>query len=230
MRLLTRALASLCVAAGLYFHGGAASAAFIDPTGDTFGTGTFKPDITTYNATFDPIAGRTTFTIGFANAINGLYGYIDLDTDRNAATGGNAAFGANQPGGNSWINYFIAQGLVPGPTINLGDEFFVDLGSEHDHAGLVDLVNASTNAIAAEVAISYTSTSLSLTLALLGTGDGSINFGILVGDINSPSDRAANGAVADRSVPISSAVPEPSSLLLCALGLAGCRAYRLRSR
>jgi hypothetical protein len=238
MRILARAMIVLGIAGCLNLTGATARAAFTDPSGDTFGTGRFKPDIITYSATFDTATATTSFTIGFANAIaapstnavNGLYGYIDLDTDKNAATGGNAAFGADQPGGNSWINFFVAQGLAPGPAINLGDEYFVDLGSEHDHAGTVDLVDASTNAILAEVAISYTSTSLSLTLALLGTGDGSMNFGLVVGDSDSPSDRAANGAVADRSVTTSAAVPEPSSLLLSALGLAGCLGYRSRSR
>lgn len=204
-------------------------AAFIDATGDTFGTGPTQIDITSYDAIYS--GGNTTFTISFAGSIsaastfaaNGLYGFIDLDLDRNSATGGFAALPGvtgNLPGGNNWINYYQSQGLVTGPTIATGDEAFIDLGSEANHAGQVDVFSASTNAVLATVAILYTSNSISVTVPLVGTGASpALAFDLLVGTSGELTDRASNGGTADLShAAPSAAVPEPSSLTLLGLG------------
>ena len=218
----------VCISAMLFFSK-SSSAGFTDPSGDTFGTGPVQIDITSYDATYS--RGNTTFTIGFAGAIsaasafaaNSLYGFIDLDLDRNATTGGFAAFPgvtSNLPGGNNWINYYASQGVVPGPTIATGDEAFIDLGSEANHAGQVDVFSATTNAILATVAISFTSNSVSLTIPLVGTGSSpALGFDILVGTSGELTDRAANGSVADLSHSAAgTVVPEPSSLTLLGLG------------
>lgn len=218
----------VCVSAAIFFPN-SSSAAFTDPAGDTFGTGPTKIDITSYDATYS--GTNTTFTIGFAGAIsaasafasNSLYGFIDLDLDRNATTGGFAALPgvtSNLPGGNNWINYYASQGIVTGPTIATGAEAFVDLGSEANHAGQVDIFSATTNAILATVAITFTSNSVSLTIPLIGTGSSpAMGFDLLVGTSAELTDRAANGSVADLSHSASgTVVPEPASLTLLGLG------------
>ena len=233
-RLLTSAL---CVAAALLAPRAAARGAYTDPTGDTFGNGPVQIDITSYDATY--ANGSTTFVINFAHAIappsafadNSVVGFIDLDLDRNAATGGTASFpgGTAIPGGNSWINYFVSQGTVPGPTIGLGDEAFVDLGSEANHPGTVDVVRTSDNAIIDTVAVTYGAQSLTLTIPIVGTGSSqSLNFGILVGTNAELTDRAANGPVPDFST--SAVVPEPAGLALLALGGLSLGLRRARRR
>jgi hypothetical protein len=219
-----------------------ASAAFgdtiIDPTGDTFGAGPVRPDITM--VTGNLVGGGVQFTVTYAGAIspassfaaNSVVGYIDLDTDQNAATGGTAPFGGPVAGGNSWINYLIGQGSVPGPTINLGDEFYVDLFSESFHPGLVDVVDTNTGSPTGSVPISYSSNSFSLTvpLSLLGGDDGNLNYGVVTGTFNEPTDRAPNGATPGTVSAQAATVPEPGSLTLAGLGLTGFLAYRWRRR
>ena len=231
---------ALCALSALLCLAPTSEASFVDPTGDTFGTGPTKIDITSYDAAYS--GGSTTFTVGFAGTIsaasafagNSLYGFIDLDLDRNAATGGFAAFPgvtSNIPGGNNWINYYAGQGVVPGPAIATGDEAFIDLGSEAFHAGKVDVFSAITNAVLSTVAISYTSNSISLTIPLIGTGpDAAVAFDILVGTSSQLTDRASNGATADLSHGTSTTVPEPASLTLVGLGLLGLGLGRARRR
>lgn len=227
---------ALCTSA-LCLAPSSSRAGFVDPTGDTFNGPSNLLDITTYDGTF--AGGVTTFTVNFAAAFakpsafaaNSLSGFIDIDQDQNAATGGNAAWGANQPGGNSWINFTVAGGGAPGPAIALGDEFFVDLGSEAFHANQVDIVSAATNAVSFTVPIVFTATSFSLVVPFIGTGagGGAMNFGLLVGNPNVATDRAANGATGDATTNAAAGVPEPSTLALSGIaGLAGLAIWRKR--
>src|SRR5262249_38004783 len=117
----------------------ASGAVITDPTGDTFGSGPVQIDITSTDAA--GAAGTLTFTLTFANTIspasaaaaNSIFGFIDIDVDRNPLTGGG---GSNQG----------TFGIAPPPLLN--DEFFLDLGSEASHPGFVDVVNAVTFATA----------------------------------------------------------------------------------
>jgi hypothetical protein len=172
--------------------------------------------------------GQTRFQIDFmadisppsAFASNSLLGFIDIDSDRNPSTGGSAPWGSPLVGGNSWINYFIAPNpgtpSIPGPTIALGDEDFVDLGSEQGHPGLVDVVDTATDAIVATVPINYGPRSLSLTVPIAGVGGGPVNYGVLVGNFAGPLDRAPAGSQPATSVV--APVPEPAAPVLAGLG------------
>ncbi len=207
-----------------------------DPVGDTFGVPPLL-DITSFNGDPTAVPGAMVFNVNFAGAIappsafapNSVTGFIDLDTDRNPATGGSAPFGGPVPGGNSWINYFIQQGAVPGPTIGLGDEFYIDIGSEEFHPGFVDVFKTSTNAITGQAPILFGSNSFKITVPLsdLSGATPPYNFGIVIGNFDSPTDRAPNGTnPAVTFVP----VPEPGSMMLFIIALAGAGGYLRQAR
>jgi hypothetical protein len=232
---LTLAVCSACC-----FAPAPAQAAMIDLTGDTFGSGAIQHDITTYTADYS-VAGQITFTVNFAGAISApslglptsVIGFIDIDTDQNAATGGDAPWGGAVPGGNNWINRGIDLGNVPGPTINLGDEFYIDLQTEGLNPGFVDIVRTSDNTTVGTSAIAFGASSFTTTvsLALLGGDDGLLNYGLLLGTFDEPTDRAPNGstpATSEAAVP--NVVPEPSSLVLIATGVGSLLAYGRRRR
>jgi hypothetical protein len=196
-----------------------------DPTGDTFASG---PDIVSVQS--NSSGSSVVFSVQFAGAIappsafqsNSLYGFIDIDKDKNAATGGNAPWGGNVPGGNSWINFFSP----PTSRVALGDEFFVDLGSEGNHPGQVDVDRTLDLVTTGTVAITYMSTSFSFTLptSLLGGGNNDYNFGVLVGTASQITDQAPNGPLP------ASVLPEPSSICLCMPPLFVALAYGWRRR
>src|SRR5712692_5687850 len=98
------------LAAALFLPLATARADFLqDPVGDTFGKGAVQHDITSYIALSDPSKTQTIFIVNFNDTIlpassfaaRSLVGYIDIDTDRNAATGGNKPWGQQLTGGNN---------------------------------------------------------------------------------------------------------------------------------
>jgi hypothetical protein len=197
----------------------AAADLITDPTGDTFGVGSPQLDIVSFSG--ERTSTAFVFKVNFLGPIspasafapNSVVGFIDLDTDQNPATGATP-----------FINIF-----GPPPPINLGDEFFIDIGSESFHPGLVDVVNALTNIPTGQAPISFTSNgfTISVPFGLLPGANTSINFGVIVGTFNEPTDRAPNG-----STPATTTVPEPTSL--CVFGLifagAGFMAFRRKKR
>ena len=184
----------------------------VDPTGDTFGTRAVQLDITSINATFS--GSDITFFVFFASPVaapsagvpNSVIGFIDIDTDREVDTG-------DVP----FINV-----SSPGPPIALGQDFFVDLGSELFHPGSVDIFRTLPDTLVGTAPIVFTSTSFSVTVPLtsLGNDDGSMNYGAIIGTFIEPTDRAPNGVTPATSQPI----PEPATMLLLGSGLAGVAA------
>lgn len=206
----------------------------LDPAGDTFGAAAVKPDIVSVDA--NTSATAVEFTVTYAGAIaapsafaaNSIVGFIDLDTDQNAATGGTAAFGGPVAGGASLINFAIATLPVPGPTVGLGDEFLVQIGPELFHPGQVEVLNTTTLAVTL-VSISFAATSftVSIPLANLGGDDGALNFGVITGSGFEPTDRIPNGATPLATI---AAVPAPGTLALLSLGISGLLIATARRR
>lgn len=203
-----------------------------DPVGDTFGPGPNRPDVTSVYALVDtgPATATVTFTVTFASPISppsafhgptsptpSVIGFIDIDTDRNPATGLNSA-----------INRFMSPaGPVPPPPIALGAEAYIDLSYEATHPGRVAL-DAANGSLIAAVPISFTADSFSVTfpLGLLTGSDGNFNFDVLVGNFAGATDRVPNGSVAIGA----EVIPEPATLGLLGVGLLGVLGYCRRRR
>jgi hypothetical protein len=196
------------------------------------------PAITLLSITGKNDGTNYTFTLTFANpTIEGpssgnndaVYGFINLDADKNPATGVTGAF-------------LDTNGFEPGfgqfSPSSQGIDAYINLGSEgdplHGAPGLVDLVTTKGFNPIDTVAITYankvgsTPSMLSLSIPLsvfssnqiplLDTG----NFSVIVGNVNNATD----------FLPSAAAVPEPGSLILVSLGvsLTGLTSSRLVRR
>ena len=231
------AVAAACLLTGV------ARADLVDPAGDTFGVGAFRPDIVSYSADIHPGNATATFRVLYSGPIaapsafapNSISGLIDIDADRNAATGGNAPWGGDLVGGNSWINNFVAPNTgfpqIPGPLVGLGDEFYIDITSEvfnflFGNPGVVDVIETASNSIALQVPITFSPNGFTVELPLNALGLGqAFNFGVLTGSLSGePTDRAPNGTVGGSST----LIPEPGTLLLAGLAFAAGLGYSRR--
>jgi hypothetical protein len=190
------------------------------------------PAITLLSITGTNDGTNYTFTLTFANpTIEGpssgnadaVYGFINIDADKNPATGLTGSFldtSGTQPG----------FGLYPPGSA--GIDAYVSLTSEGDVAhggpGLVDLVSTATLLPIDTVSVTYknqvgsTPSTLSLSIplsdfaklpvSLADTG----NFSVAVGNLNNATDF------------LPSAVPEPSSVVLILLGMSGALLTTIR--
>ncbi len=193
-----RVLQSILALALALTLGAAASAAvtIFDATSDAFGLGPIQHDIVSVTSTINP--ANVVFEVAFAGPIapassfapNSLVGFLDLDVDRNPATGVTSRFGA-----------------PASPTTIPGVEFYVDLFSESFSPGMVDVIDASTGLPSGSAAISYSPSLFSLTLprSLIGSDDGLLDWGLAAGTFTEPTDQAAGST--------SGTVPEPASVL-----------------
>jgi hypothetical protein len=194
------------------------------------------PAITLLSITGNNDGTNYIFTLTFANpTIEGpssgkddaVYGFINLDADKNPATGVTGAF-LDTNGYESGFGHFSPS--------SQGIDAYINLSSEgdplHGAPGLVDVVTTNGFNPIDMVAVTYTNKagttpsklSLSIPLSdfstnqivLLDTG----NFSVVVGNVNNATDFL-----------FPSAVPEPGSMILLTMGvsLAGLTSVRLRS-
>jgi hypothetical protein len=94
------------------------------------------------------------------------------------------------------------------------------------HPGLVDVVSTATNLALGVGTAGYVGSLMTLSFASsLLASPSAINYGILIGDFNSPTDRAPNGAT-----PATTVLAEPATSALFGLGVVVLGAYRRRRR
>jgi hypothetical protein len=171
-------------------------AVVLDPAGDAWPAPWLTADITAISSTFNN--GSITFKVDFDGPVflpsasdsihQGLFGNIEVDTDQNPGTGGPAGAGFFFP-----------------PAMNMGVDYFIDVGSERMHAGVVDVVSRvkESTSIVGQVPIVATEKSFSVTipLALLGGDNGLVNYVANLGVLSTFKDRVPNGSEPATSVP-----------------------------
>jgi hypothetical protein len=181
------------------------------------------PAITIASITGTNANGNYTFTLQFfnptiegpsTNKSDAVYGFINLDTDNNKATGVSGSF---------LDSHHFESGFGAFSPGSLGIDAFISLSSEglafiHPGPGFVDLVSTNGFGTVATVPVQYTDqmgttlSTLSITipvskfagLNLVDTG----NFAAVVGNVNNATDFLGP-----------SSVPEPASFVLSILGI-----------
>lgn len=207
---------ALFLALATLLIGGSAHAGpiFTDPIGDTFGTLPRQHDV--HSAHAEITATHVRFTFAFTDRIapqdpndpESLLGFIDIDRDRNPATGATAADS----------NFTHSRGAPVGD--GLGVEFYVDLSTYNPMTGLADLVDVlgpPPLTPVTGVPVSFGSDFFSVDVPLSYLGDGALNYGALFGTGAEPTDVIRNGGLPPAT---SVDVPEPSSLILLSLASA----------
>jgi hypothetical protein len=149
------------------------------------------------------------------SSLSQIGGYIDIDTDQNSATGTFA-----------WGDYFGEAPPWPDPTTRrsgLGDEYYIDLYSEADHAGTVDIYDGPGTTLQGTAPVLYGPDwfRIIVPLALLGNDDGLLNYDVVVGDGTGLTDQAVDYQVVQGGgSPAASVISEPPGAALFGLGLA----------
>jgi hypothetical protein len=179
----------------------------LDPVGDVRNPASpLQNDIVSSSATFD--RGSLTFKVSFAEKVfapssgnvRHLNGYIEIDTDQNPGTG-------RLP-----MVY-----LVSAPDINMGVDYQINLFSEAQHPGFVEIRTELPfdDVITGTVPIQFTDNSFTVVvpLVMLGGDNGLVSYSLAIGVANIfPTDRLPNGAEPAPSV----ALPELIALDNCA--------------
>jgi hypothetical protein len=225
-------------ALALFFAASPAHASFLTYTHSSSALpGVPGPAITLLSITGTNDRTNYAFTLTFANpTIEGpssgnadaVYGFINLDTDKNSATGVTGAF-------------LDSHGFEPGfgrfSPSSQGIDAYVNLSSEgdplHGSPGLVDVVTTKGFTPIDTVAVTYknqagaTPSTLSLSIPLSVFSSNQIpvpdpgDFSVIVGNVNNATNFLPSAGPA---------VPEPASLALLATGSLGLLGYGWRRR
>lgn len=200
-------LATVLLSTGFLFSNAARADIILDPQGDAvalFGIPGPVPDLKSMEHSvigpdlyvrldfFNPIAAPS------AVLPNSVVGYIEFDTDQNNLTG-----------------TLPEQFFWGFPTPYFGIDYYVDLFTEEDHAGTVEILDAF-DVVTGTADITYGADFLELLIPLthLGGDDGMLDATALIGTFAQPTD-----ALHD--------VPAPGTLLLTLLpGLLALRRLR----
>jgi len=188
------------------------AAAVMDPIGDTYGTG-MPFDISSVSGITN--GGSTTFEIRFSSPVPApldanLWGGIEIDVDRNAATGKSSELDYPNMNFTHGVDYVIG--------------FYYD--DELGKAAILDVTNDAFFFLPAEYGTDY----VRITVPVTGLGgDPRMHYAVGVGDglnINSPySDIAGN----DYTLLVTE-TPEPRTWFLCGTALAIVAMARRRVR
>lgn len=178
-----------------------ATAAYIDPIGDTYGTG-MQFDISSVSAITNGTS--TTFEIRFATPLpadldNHLWGAIEIDVDRDPTTGKSSELDYPNMNFKHGVDYVIG--------------FFYD--DELGTAAILDVTNDQFFSLPAEYGADY----FRITVPIAGiNGDKRMHYAVGVGDgqdlKSAYSDIAGNGYEL-----LTTETPEPGTWVLCAIGL-----------
>ena len=168
-------------------------------------------DITSIDAIFTNtdltfIVNLTTNPLAPSSAGNaGIRGFIDIDVDTNIGTGvGSNISTLSSPFGNS----------------GLGIEYYIDLFSEANHTGFVDVKDPINVMNVTTAPIIYGNKMLSISVGLnqIGNDDGLVHYAVAVGDFANVTDQAMDAsAIMMGNLPAGSRpapVPLPASLVL----------------
>jgi hypothetical protein len=156
-----------------------------DPIGDTFGTHTPKIDLVEFSVENDGTnlvvlqIFNGSITPADSSSANSMIGYIDFDTDRNAATGSTC----------------MTDTFAPSST-GMKCEYEVDLASYTTASGTVNVIRRSSGAIVGKAPIRFYANAflVKVPLSWLGMVAGqTLGAATVVGTHTEPTDQAPNG-------------------------------------
>jgi len=190
-----------------------------DVSGDAV-TGSYATyDITSIDALFT--ATDIMFTVNLTSnplapsvaGNSGLNGFIDIDIDINPFSGASSN---------------ISSLSFPFGTSGLGVEYYIDLFSEANNPGFVDIKDPiALTTTTAPITYGINMFSVTVPLIQLGNDDGMVNYAIVVGDFGNVTDQAVDaGIISAGGMPASSSlapavVPIPPAIWLFGSGLLG---------
>ncbi len=154
-----------------------------DPANDTFGFGPVQLDVASFSACSTEtdldidVEFFTSISPGDSGNPDALIGFIDIDADRNASTGGLP----------------LTDVFSPFPT-GMGMDFFLSLGSYSSTTGTAQLLDPFGFPVA-EVSVVFDETSFTAMVPLeaLAGSAGAVDLAAVIGTFSEPTDSVPNG-------------------------------------